>query len=375
MQTSPNGMMCASCKDGSLHGVRTTSVADASSFGFEFTGTGGEYFRIWIVNMLLTILTLGIYSAWAKVRKNRYFYRNTKLAGSSFDYHGNPIAILKGRILAALIIAAYYFSKQFSPTLYIAVVVLVAAIIPWMLTRAYAFRLYNTSWRGIRLRFHGGVASAYVVFVLYGCLTILTLGLCYPLFYRQIRMFMVNNAAFGTTRSELNISAGQVYTVFLKTLLIAFAIGIVLSIAMSLLAGYMGSLVFANRRQISPAMIAWIIIILMTVYMLYRVIVISFFRTRMTNLIWDNSRLGSIRFDSYQRARDLASIIAANALLTFLTLGFYWPWAKVQLARYYADTLLVSAPEGLNNFVADTEAAVSAAGDEISGALDVDFSF
>jgi uncharacterized membrane protein YjgN (DUF898 family) len=110
--------------------------------------------------------------------------------------------------------------------------------------------------------------------------------------------------------------------------------------------------------------------------MLYRVIVMSFFRTRMTNLIWDNIKLGSsIRFDSYQRARDLASIIATNALLTFLTLGFYWPWARVQLAKYYADTLLVSAPDGLNNFVANTEAAVSAAGDEISGALDVDFSF
>ncbi len=33
--------------------------------GFRFTGNGGEYFRIWIVNLMLTIVTLGIYSAWA----------------------------------------------------------------------------------------------------------------------------------------------------------------------------------------------------------------------------------------------------------------------------------------------------------------------
>ena len=32
---------------------------------FRFTGKTGEYFRIWIVNLALTILTLGIYSAWA----------------------------------------------------------------------------------------------------------------------------------------------------------------------------------------------------------------------------------------------------------------------------------------------------------------------
>ena len=55
---------------------------------FEFTGSGSEYFRIWIVNTLLTVVTLGIYSAWAKVRRLRYFYGSTQLAGSTFEYHG-----------------------------------------------------------------------------------------------------------------------------------------------------------------------------------------------------------------------------------------------------------------------------------------------
>ena len=71
---------------------------------FEFRGNGGEYFRIWIVNLLLTIVTLGIYSAWAKVRRLRYFYGNTFLDGQSFDYHGQPLAILKGRLI---VVAGY----------------------------------------------------------------------------------------------------------------------------------------------------------------------------------------------------------------------------------------------------------------------------
>ena len=65
-----------------------------------FTGRGGEYFGIWIVNLLLTILTVGIYSAWAKVRRIQYFYRHTELAHSSFDFHGSPIKILLGRFIA-----------------------------------------------------------------------------------------------------------------------------------------------------------------------------------------------------------------------------------------------------------------------------------
>jgi hypothetical protein len=52
---------------------------------FRFTGTGGEYFRIWIVNVMLSVVTLGIYSAWAKVRRLRYFYRHTRISGASFD--------------------------------------------------------------------------------------------------------------------------------------------------------------------------------------------------------------------------------------------------------------------------------------------------
>ena len=56
----------------------------------EFTGTGSEYFRIWVVNALLTLATLGVYSAWAKRRKASWFARHTLLAGDGFDFHGDP---------------------------------------------------------------------------------------------------------------------------------------------------------------------------------------------------------------------------------------------------------------------------------------------
>lgn len=46
----------------------------------QFRGTAKEYFKIWIVNVLLSIVTFGIYSAWAAVRTRRYFYGNTVLS-------------------------------------------------------------------------------------------------------------------------------------------------------------------------------------------------------------------------------------------------------------------------------------------------------
>jgi len=67
---------------------------------FEFTGDAREYFRIWVVNLALSIVTLGIFSAWAKVRSERYFYGNTRVAGEPFEYLAKPWPILKGRLIA-----------------------------------------------------------------------------------------------------------------------------------------------------------------------------------------------------------------------------------------------------------------------------------
>ena len=74
-----------------------------------FTGNGTEYAKIYFVNLALTILTLGIYSAWAKVRNKRYFYGNTLLDQSSFEYHASPIQILKGRLLVVGLLSSIIF--------------------------------------------------------------------------------------------------------------------------------------------------------------------------------------------------------------------------------------------------------------------------
>src|SRR2546421_6112345 len=86
--------------------------ADERQVQPEFTGTAAEYFRIWIVNLFFTLATLGIYSAWAKVRKRRYFYGSTRLDGDSFDYFASPKAILNGRIIAVAIFAIYARSEE-----------------------------------------------------------------------------------------------------------------------------------------------------------------------------------------------------------------------------------------------------------------------
>jgi uncharacterized membrane protein YjgN (DUF898 family) len=126
-----------------------------------FTGSGAEYFGIWIVNLLLTIVTLGIYSAWAKVRRLQYFYRHTEVAGSTFDFHGSPGRIFIGRVLALTMLIAYNYSVRLRSPLTVVVLVGIAVVMPWLLRNSFRFRLYNTSWRGTRFHFRGIVARAF----------------------------------------------------------------------------------------------------------------------------------------------------------------------------------------------------------------------
>ena len=108
----------------------TSESTSPRTLAFEFMGSGKEYFKIWIVNLILSILTLGIYSAWAKVRTNRYFYGNTQLAGSGFEYHAKPLAILKGRLIAVAILLVYVLVGNMFP--YAGIAFAVVAAIGWV---------------------------------------------------------------------------------------------------------------------------------------------------------------------------------------------------------------------------------------------------
>lgn len=118
----------------------------------QFTGSGGEYFTIWIVNILLTIATCGIYSAWATAQRRRYFARNTVLAGAVFDDDSAPLAILRGRLLAAILIAACLFALVNAPATGLAIALLLAAAAPFALAAALGYRVEHTWYRGQRLR-------------------------------------------------------------------------------------------------------------------------------------------------------------------------------------------------------------------------------
>jgi len=127
----------------------------------KFHGNGGEYFRIWIVNLVLTLLTLGIYSAWATVRERRYFYGHTEVAGGRLDFHGKPLQILLGRIIAIVLLIGWSQGALLHNAIPFISAAIVLGLLPMFMVRALGFRLRHTSLRNIRFGFNGKISDAY----------------------------------------------------------------------------------------------------------------------------------------------------------------------------------------------------------------------
>lgn len=340
------------------------------SYPFQFTGRGSEYFKIWIVNIVLTLLTLGIYSAWAKVRTLRWFYGHTLLDNQSFSYLATPIQILKGRLIAMGLLVIYYLASIFSPMVTIALLLGIFVLTPWIVVSSLRFRARYSSYRSLRFDFTGNIREAAIIYLLLPLLMIPTLGLILPYWaYRQVR-YVASNTVYGKTTACYQGELKPFWGVYL------------LSIALMLLPiavlGYgifsIGQMTMSGASEQAAGAAAGGILALGTI-MLYLTfpVVAAMIQARTANLLYNASVIGPADFTSTQRARDLIWIYLSNLVLIALTLGIFIPWAKVRLARYRAERLCLNSPQDLEGFVAGQQQSSAATGAEVAEVFDLNF--
>jgi uncharacterized membrane protein YjgN (DUF898 family) len=334
-----------------------TAATAARRYPIEFTAGTGEYFRIWIVNLALTVVTLGIYSAWAKVRKRRYFYGHTRIDGEGFEYRANPVAILKGRLIAVVVIAAYYGAGHFAPQYQILLWIPIIIFGPWLLVRSLAFNAYNTAYRNVRFRFEGTYKGCLRVVLTRGWL-VLT-GILYPYFKHRMIRFVAENHRYGTARFEV----ADFKKPFISAYANAFGLGILLVGALAISIIWVGTI-----RTKSPLLfVGTIVLFYVGLFLLF-----AYIRARTTNAIWSAVRIGPMRFEPSLRARDLMWLYFGNLLAIVLTLGFATPWAVVRAMRYRASKTTAFASGPLDGFAQAEAQQVGAAGEEVADFFDID---
>jgi uncharacterized membrane protein YjgN (DUF898 family) len=301
------------------------AAAPVKQAPFLFTGTASEYFRIWIVNTLLTIITLGIYSAWAKVRTRQYFYRNTWVDGSSFDYLAKPIPILKGRIVAALALGALFAANAYNPAVYLGLLFIFVLLTPWVVAASLAFNARNSAYRNIRFAFAGRAGEAVGLYLGAMAVALVTCGLGYPYTQWRFTRFFASRHLFGELPFQWTTTSGA----YFRTYLIAFAIMLP---AYALLFAFIG--VSGNPRpklELVPLMLAF--------FYLYLLIPSAYVKAQLGNLLYGGLFVGRHTFVSQQRTADLLRIYAVNLVAIIVSLGLLIPWAKIRLAQYRASTL------------------------------------
>ena len=333
----------------------------------QFHASGGEYFRIWIVNLLLTVVTLGIYSAWAKVRRNQYFYSSTELAGSSFEYHGNPIAILKGRIVAALLFGGYNVALRYSPLVGGCVALLLAAVLPWLSWKSMQFRLYNTSYRGVRFGFKGSAGQAYFYELLLPLLSLLTAGLLVPFTHQRLKRYQHSESRYGTSHFAFDGRVGSFYKAYGKFVALYFGGLIVLGVGLtfalwSSLSGPVGTAKTTAFYVITAVIYLWVFLVM------------PLFLTLIQNLIWNHTSLAGHRFQSTLTWGRSTFIVVSNLLGIAVTLGLYMPFAHVRWLKYRLEATALLPDGSLDDFVAGSEQQIGAVGEGMMDVLDFDLS-
>lgn len=349
--------------------IRLPSIESApvTEFPFEFTGDAVEYFRIWIVNLALSIVTFGIYSAWSKVRTQRYFYANTRVADAPFEYLAKPIPILKGRIIAFVLFAAYALSAQISVKIQLTLLALIFLIAPWLIVRGLRFRARYSAWRSLNFSFVGSYGAAYVNYLLLLVFVPLSIGIYQPFLKARQKRFVVDNHRYGNDAFDFKALNGDFFPPYLK----AFGL-IILWYVLATIGMFFFFTTFStpSRHPSHAPMYATIGVMYFGIFS-----IAIYLTTRVNNLVYNNMELAGNRLRSTLRARDMIGIYVTNTLAILCTAGMMVPWAMVRLARYRASCLTLIGVGNLDRFTASAARDESAAASEMDTLFDIDIGF
>jgi uncharacterized membrane protein YjgN (DUF898 family) len=349
------------------------------TLSIRFTGSGSEYFRIWIVNLLLTLVTFSLYWPFARARRIAYFQNNTLVGDDPLGFHGDPWKMFRGYLVVLLMGITYGALSNTVPSIAALLLIAFALVWPALWRASLQFRLRNTSWRGVRMAFVGDLKGAYVallpfflpalalvlfmpelaedekptptqarqMFTVLGLVALFTFGLL-PWCFARLKRYQHGGYLFAGERTQLRASTASFYGLMLRL------IGVVLLVC-AVIGGVMALLMAGGGGNPAGRMMTFFGAIGL-LYLLLPLIVIPFATVALQNLVWANTRSRNTRFRSELRHGSLLKVNALNWLLIALTLGLYWPFAQVRMARARLEAMALQVKGDVDTWMARAEA-------------------
>lgn len=380
-----------------------------------FTGSGREYFRIWLVNLLLKIVTLGFYTPLARRRTAQYFFGHTVVADSPLEFVVPPGRMMVGFVLLVLLMVAFQVAQNSGQDLAVALFTLGgAALAPWFWGSAVRFRLNATRWRGVRMQFGASWREIYraswPVFVIalvwiaaslaLAALTPQTLpgsraapatpnlSLVGMVLLAAVSLSLLaavrldyNYQGLAVSRSRLGDQPGRwkpLYRDFLRiwagTLAVFVATVLVVGLVLAGLMLLFGLAVSANTWRYG----LFVVILLGFVAALLALLLgtapaRAYREARMFRLFW--SQIGISHLARARCRLPVGGYVALrirNVLLTLLTLGFYRPFALVSEYRMRVESVRLYVKGGLDQLTGGPGRSEQGLGDAVAEAAGFD---
>jgi len=350
-----------------------------------FNGNAKEYFGIWIVNILLTIMTLGIYSAWAKVRRKRYFNGNTLLAGRAFGYHATGGQIFKGRLIAFAFIVFSQLVGLIHPFLVFAPTILLLIFLPWVITRSIRFNARVTSYRNVRFDFVGTAWGAFVSILLGSFVALLSIGILAPLASRWANRYIVSNLHYGDRRFSTDPKIGALYRAWIIPALLVVVGGVLAVFLLIFLAMVLVQAAGIGSRELATAPENYEIVTLfglgqILINLLVAMLIYGFastvYKAGVRNVVVSSTLLdGKHELHSDLHRGRYLWIVFSNLIVTIFTFGLMRPWAAVREAQYAVERMGISFKGDMGEVLSSMEATGAAVSAEYMDMEGFEFGF
>ncbi|EHZ3473704.1 DUF898 domain-containing protein [Salmonella enterica] len=355
------------------------SSKDNHNHTLVFTGKGGKYFVICLVNFLLTCITLGIYAPWAMVKCRRYIYTNMTLNNQPFAYKATGGALFISVLLVFIIyIVSLSLIELGHLGLGFTLFGLLIAIIPFMAVKGLQYQAMMTSLNGVHFGFQCSMRRAWwymfalpvllmvaLYIVLYiislvtiavgglvfnivflGLLAIIGIGVINGITYSKWMTLFGNGANFGIHRFSIQVNVKTCIRGCVLAMLTLFPFAVVIGYLIAPVFTDMILLSMMGNAQAGGALILQYYGQIMACYFLYFlaiIVVTSYLYVALRNLFLNNLSLAndSIRFHSSVTAHGMLWRLLVVFVISGVTLGLAYPCLKIWLVSWLAQNTQV----------------------------------
>jgi uncharacterized membrane protein YjgN (DUF898 family) len=300
-----------------------------SARAFEFGGNWREFAPIAFTNLLLTVVTLGIYSSWAKARERRYLWNQTRFIDDRLEWTGTGLELFIGYVLAIVLfgipLAGINFVIQAlamqghngaAVLIVLGLYLLLFYLVGVAVFRALRYRLSRTYWHGIR----GGSDDqglAYGFSHLWKSIVgSLAFGLLVPWSLVSLWKERWGAMSFGPHRFEAGGSSGPL----MGRYLLYYLLPIILVVGGVIIGAFFRPDLGSTPEEIQSSLMTMFVVGYLVFFVLLGLVALIFYAAYFREVV-SNLSLGGLEFGFTARTTDWFKLMLGNFALVVCTLG------------------------------------------------------